>query len=85
MCSNMIVFDPTLDTFRFAHLSMREFLEKRPEYTKKATNALTAETCLLDVLSAVDNPTTKRLLSKYGQDSLNSTLSHDLRNYSTVY
>ena len=71
--------------FRFAHLSVREFLEKRPEYTKEATNALAAETCLLDVLSAADNPTTKRLLSKYEQDSLNSTLSHDLRHYSTVY
>ena len=85
MCSNMVVFDSTLDTFRFAHLSVREFLEKRPEYTREATNALAAETCLLDVLSAADNPTTKRLLSKYGQDSLNSTLSHDLRHYSNVY
>ena len=85
MCSNMVVFDSTLDTFRFAHLSVREFLEKRPEYTREATNALAAETCLLDVLSSADNPTTKRLLSKYGQDSLNSTLSHDLRHYSNVY
>ena len=85
MCSNMVVFDSTLDTFRFAHLSVREFLEKRPEYTREATNALAAETCLLDVLSAADNPTTKRLLSKYGQDSFNSTLSHDLRHYSNVY
>ncbi|KAH6662692.1 hypothetical protein B0J14DRAFT_685218 [Halenospora varia] len=48
MCSNMVVFDPTLDTFRFAHLSIREFLEKRPEYTREATNALAAKTCLLD-------------------------------------
>ena len=85
MCSNMVVFDSTLDMFRFAHLSVREFLEKRPEYTREATNALAAETCLLDVLSAANNPTTKRLLSKYGQASLNSTLSHDLRHYSTVY
>ena len=85
MCSNMVVFDSTLDTFRFAHLSVREFLEKRPEYTREATNALAAETCLLDVLSAADNPTTKRLLSKYGQYSFNSTLSHDLRHYSNVY
>ena len=54
MCSNMIVFDPTLDTFRFAHLSVREFLEKRAEYTKEATNDLTAERCLLDILNAVD-------------------------------
>ena len=85
MCSNMVVFDSALDTFRFAHLSVREFLEKRPEYTKEATNAVAAETYLLDVLSAVDNPTTKRFLSEYRQGSSNSTLSPDLRRYSTVY
>ncbi|KAH6665987.1 hypothetical protein B0J14DRAFT_678599 [Halenospora varia] len=44
MCSNMVVFDPTLDTFRFAHLSVREFLENRPEYTRETTNALAAKT-----------------------------------------
>ncbi|KAH6670150.1 hypothetical protein B0J14DRAFT_517196 [Halenospora varia] len=85
MCSNMVVFDPTLDTFRFAHLSVREFLEKRPEYTRESTNALAAETCLLDVLSATDNPATRRFLSNYRQNSSNSTLSPDLRQYSTIY
>lgn len=85
MCSNMIVFDPTLDTFRFAHLSVREFLEQRPEYTKEATNTLAAERCLLDILNAVDNSTIRRFLSKHGQDSLNSAHSHDFRHYSTVY
>lgn len=70
LCSNMIVFDSTLDAFRFAHLSVREFLEKQPEYTKKATNALAAERCLLSVLNTVDNSTTRRFLSNYRQDSL---------------
>lgn len=46
----MVVFDSTLDTFRFAHLSVSEFLEKLPEYTKEETNALAAKRCLLDVL-----------------------------------
>ena len=77
LCSNMVVFDSTLDTFRFAHLSVREFLEKRPEYTRMAQNALAAETCLLNVLSAAENPTSRRLLYTYRQDSLNSVLSHD--------
>ena len=85
MCSNMVVFDPTLDTFRFAHLSVREFLEKRAEYAKEVTNALAAERCLLDILSAVDNLTTRRFLSKDGQDSLNSVHSQSFRHYSTVY
>lgn len=85
MCSNMVVFDSRLDTFRFAHLSVREFLEKRPEYTIQKANALAAETCLFDVLSGADNQVSRRFLSSYGQDPSNSTLPHDLRQYSTIY
>ncbi|KAF2204425.1 hypothetical protein GQ43DRAFT_493965, partial [Delitschia confertaspora ATCC 74209] len=39
ICNNFIVFDSQLDTFRFAHLSVREFLELRQEYKRTATNA----------------------------------------------
>ena len=85
MCSNMVDFNLSLDTLRFVHLSVREFLEGRAEYAREAVvaaSALAAEiVCLLDVSSAADNPTTKRLLSKYEQDLLNSTLSHDFRHY----
>ena len=52
MCSNMIVLDSSLDTFRFAHLSVREFLEKRPEYSAAQTNSVAAERCLLELLRA---------------------------------
>lgn len=85
MCSNMIVFDSTLDTFRFAHLSVREFLEKRPEYTSTTTNSLAAGRCLLELLSVVHNPGTRRFLSEQGQPIWDSTLSHDLSSYSTIY
>lgn len=85
MCSNMIVFDSTLDTFRFAHLSVREFLEKRPEYTSTTTNSLVAGRCLLELLSVIDNPATRKFLSEQGQPLWNSTFSHDLRSYSTIY
>ena len=85
MCSNMVVFDSTLDMFRFAHLSVREFLEKHPDFTIEATNALAAERCLLNVLNTVDNPATKRFVSKYRQDSLNSAFSDALEHYSIVY
>ena len=85
MCSNMIVFDSTLNTFRFAHLSVREFLEKRPEYTIVATNARAAEACLLDILGAANNPATRRLLSTYRQNLSNSNRSHELNTYSTIY
>ena len=72
MCSNMIVFDPTLDTFRFAHLSVREFLEKRPEYTKEATNALAAEKCLLNILSEVALPKLRENVFSKGVKGHNS-------------
>ncbi|KAF1946986.1 hypothetical protein EJ02DRAFT_331027, partial [Clathrospora elynae] len=50
ICNNFVVFDSQLDTFRFAHLSVREFLEQRPEYDQPATNRLIAEVCLWSVL-----------------------------------
>ena len=52
ICNNFIVFDPELDTFRFAYLSVREYLEQRPEYSTTMTNALAAEACLWAILSA---------------------------------
>ena len=84
MCSNMIVFDSTLDTFRFAHLSVREFLEKRPEYTSRVTNSLAAERCLSDLLGAVNTPGTARFLSDHGQSSI-SIRSSVLSPYATIY
>ncbi|PVH75975.1 ankyrin [Cadophora sp. DSE1049] len=85
LCSNLIIFDPTLDTFRFAHLSVREFLEKQQECTPAATNALAAETCLLNVLSVVDNPATQRFISSYRNGLLTSPPSDRLNSYSSIY
>jgi hypothetical protein len=85
LCCNMVVFDSTLDTFQFSHLSVREFLKMRPEYTVTATNSLAAETCLLGLLSVVDNAATKKFLSEQEQPSIGSTYSHELRSYSTIY
>lgn len=46
MCYNFVTLDPELNVFRFAHLSVKEFLETRTEYTSPAANCLVAETCL---------------------------------------
>jgi len=46
LCNNFVVFNAQLDTFRFAHLSVREFLERRQEYISTATNTLAAEAYL---------------------------------------
>jgi ankyrin repeat protein len=66
ICNNFIVFDRQLDTFRFAHLSVREYLEQRPEYGNSTTNALAAEVCLWTVLSASSNIATEKLLLELG-------------------
>ena len=49
-CNNLIVFDAQLDTFRFAHLSVREFLEERQEYCRSGSNALITEACLWNLI-----------------------------------
>jgi ankyrin repeat protein len=86
ICCNLVVFDATLDTFRFAHLSVREFLENRQEYNSTATNSLAAETCLLGLINAVHNPAVRMFLSQYGQPSeRESPSSNDFGIYPTIY
>jgi hypothetical protein len=85
MCSNMIILDSALDTFRFAHLSVREFLEKRPEYSAAKTNSVAAERCLLDLLSATNHPATRNFLSSHRQHLPDSDLSHNISPYATIY
>ncbi|KAJ4303119.1 hypothetical protein N0V90_002011 [Kalmusia sp. IMI 367209] len=50
ICANFVVFDSQLNTFRFAHLSVREFLEQRPEYSISASNGLAANFCCWSLL-----------------------------------
>ncbi|KAH8649711.1 hypothetical protein BGZ60DRAFT_569767 [Tricladium varicosporioides] len=66
LCNNFVVFDAQLDTFRFAHLSVREFLEKRQKYTSTATNTLAAEVCLWNLISMSQNTTSKKFQARLG-------------------
>ena len=86
ICCNMVVFDTTLDTFRFAHLLVREFLKKQPDYKKTLTNSLTAETCLLKLIYTSHNPTIKRFLSQQKQSlKIKSTFLNNFGTYPTIY
>ncbi|OCK92067.1 uncharacterized protein K441DRAFT_615385, partial [Cenococcum geophilum 1.58] len=49
-CCNMVVPDSELEVFRFAHLSVREYLEKREGYGLLETHKLALERCL-DILT----------------------------------
>lgn len=46
LCSSFIVIDDELDVFRFAHLSVREFLEGRDGFEPERNDALAAQCCL---------------------------------------
>lgn len=59
LLANFVVFDTAEDgnhVFRFAHLSVREFLETRPEYTNEICNTFTASVCLLHLIGACGTP-----------------------------
>ena len=46
LCFDLVALDTQLDRFRFAHLSVREFLEKRGEYSQARTHGTATNACL---------------------------------------
>jgi hypothetical protein len=85
LCCNFITYDATLNIFRFAHLSVREFLEQRPEYSASATNSLAAEICLLHVVAASRNLATEKFLDRHGFCQRIGRSQKSLSRYSDIY
>ena len=86
ICCNMVIFDSTLDTFRFAHLSVREFLEKQPEYDNTEINSLAAKSCLSKVIYAVPSPATEKFPSQHEQSLVRGwKLLDDFSRYPIIY
>ena len=46
LCNNLVIVDDETGIFRFAHLSVREYLENRPEYSTEHMHVLAARRCL---------------------------------------
>lgn len=46
MCCNLVDFDTEHDVFRFAHLSVQEYVEDRGDFDELEVNTLAAERCL---------------------------------------
>ena len=63
LCNNLVLYDEAQDVFRFSHLSVREFLEKRPEFTEASCNSLAAECCLLQIIACSNCPNTEHFIS----------------------
>ncbi|KAJ3546613.1 hypothetical protein NM208_g1914 [Fusarium decemcellulare] len=57
LCCNLVIYDSNMDTFRFSHLSVQEFLEEHVSYTRASVHALLAEACLLHMLQTPCFPT----------------------------
>jgi hypothetical protein len=55
ICCNLVVYDEEVDQFRFAHLSVREYLDDRHGYSSPEINALAAEQCLRYLLMSNEN------------------------------
>ncbi|KAI4249937.1 MAG: hypothetical protein L6R42_008855 [Xanthoria sp. 1 TBL-2021] len=51
LCCNLVVLDDSLDLFRFAHASVREYLELQPRFSSQDTNLQAAQECLRQVAS----------------------------------
>ncbi|KAI1129531.1 hypothetical protein F5Y10DRAFT_264070 [Nemania abortiva] len=58
LCCNLVIFDSTIDGFRFAHLSVREFLEDQSAYCISTINSIAARFCLTTLLTC--NTTVQR-------------------------
>ena len=52
LCRNLVTYDEELDTFRFAHLSVREFLEKQLDFSPVSCQIMAAERCLLQIINS---------------------------------
>ena len=86
VCCNLVVFDSMLDTFRFAHLSVREFLEKQTDYATATVNGLAGKLCLLQLISASPMPAVESFLLKQGMPIEKDTNRQNiLHSYTAVY
>ena len=85
LCCNFVTYDATLNIFRFAHLSVREFLEQQPEYSASATNSLAAEVCLLHVVAASQNLATEKFFDRHRFSQRISRSQKSLSRYSDIY
>jgi len=46
ICCNLVVFDESINVFRFAHLSVREFLETLPEFAAQKPHSNIVKCCM---------------------------------------
>lgn len=80
VCCNFVLLDEEVDSFRFAHLSVREYLEKRSDYYPVFVNLCTLDRCLSVFLCDSGD-----LTPSSGTRSTVMQQNDIFRRYSTVY
>ncbi|VUC22857.1 unnamed protein product [Clonostachys rosea] len=65
LCCNLVIYDTSADAFRFAHLSVREFLEQQETYNSVSANALVARICISNFVSTTLGDPTQARFSEY--------------------
>ncbi|KAF7125236.1 hypothetical protein CNMCM5793_001414 [Aspergillus hiratsukae] len=63
LCCNLVVFDTSSSTFRFAHLSVREYLEAHPKYVPRKSHKVAATACLATLVGSCKSLAAERLSS----------------------
>jgi ankyrin repeat protein len=58
ICCNLVVWDQTLDTFRVAHLSVREYFEKKPQFGKHKIHTEALEACIDTLIGQLNQQNT---------------------------
>lgn len=67
LLSNFVISQTSQEgnrTLSFAHLSVREFLETKPEYSTESSNTFAAEVCLLKLIQASGSPSAEQFLGR---------------------
>ncbi len=86
LCQNLVIFDDSLDVFRFAHLSVREFLEQQPEYNQNSCHALAAEVCMLQLMESSTHVAAKNFLrAEFAIDFKNKAFSTSAAFFDAFY
>ena len=67
VCSNMVILDAELDIFRFAHLSVREYLETRNDYAAISSNYLIARRCVNTYIAGNSSKSTSAYATRQNQ------------------
>jgi hypothetical protein len=85
LCRNLVIFDSTPDTFRFAHLSVREFLQNQTSLRANTSHGIAAEVCLLSIIMRSDADETRNFLSRWNYPQAHRDVLSTLYDYTDAF